>query len=279
MTAPFENSDRWQTLRSTLMDPGGVVDRLQSVAKFGLVIYSGNRAGMAMAAMGDECVQLITVAPELNNHAALLARYPTAPIGSGTPTDKALDHVVTTLPITNQQVGPDQVASPIYVVLATDGSPNDTCGGGGFGFGAAGGVEQRVVDVTTKGTDNGMLMFVISLAGDDAMLQSHLEQVAAATASKTAPFVPATQQELVQTFLDIVGTASCQIDLNGKVENGKECTGEVSLNGSVLECGSDNGWRLIDPDTFSLTGSACESFTNQSSTVFAKFPCESFDLN
>jgi hypothetical protein len=280
MTAPFGASDRWQTLRSTLMDPGGVVESLQAVAKFGLVIYSGNRAGGgAMGASGDECVQLVTVTPELNNHAALLAQYPAEPIGSGTPTDKALDHVVTTLPTSNQPVGPDQVASPIYVVLATDGSPNDTCGGGGFGFGATGNVEQRVVDVTTKGTDNGMLMFVISLAGDDAMLQSHLEQVAAATVSKTPPFVPATQQELVQTFLDIVGTASCQIDLNGKVEVGKECTGEVSLNGTALECDSDNGWRLIDADTFSLTGVACTSFTSQSSTVFAKFPCESFELN
>ena len=44
--------------------------------------------------MGTECVQLVTVQPELNNHAALLAQYPTEPIGSGTPTDKALDHVV-----------------------------------------------------------------------------------------------------------------------------------------------------------------------------------------
>jgi hypothetical protein len=260
------------------MDPGGVVDSLQAVAKFGMVIYSGNRGGGggATGAMADECVQLVTVQPEFNNHAALLAQYPTAPIGSGTPTDKALDHVVTTLPIGNEPLAPDAVASPIYVVLATDGSPNDTCGGGGFG---AGSVEQRVVDVTTKGTDNGMLMFVISLAGDDMGLQSHLEQVAAATASKTPPFVPASQQELVQTFQNIVGSASCQIDLNGKVEAGKECTGEVSLNGTALECGSDNGWRLIDPDTFSLTGSACNSFTSQKSTVFASFPCEIFELN
>jgi hypothetical protein len=138
MTAPFGTSDRWQTLRSTLMDPGGVVDSLQAVAKFGMVIYSGNRGGGggATGAMADECVQLVTVQPEFNNHAALLAQYPTAPIGSGTPTDKALDHVVTTLPIGNEPLAPDAVASPIYVVLATDGSPNDTCGGGGFGAGS-----------------------------------------------------------------------------------------------------------------------------------------------
>jgi hypothetical protein len=277
MTAPFGASDRWTTLRSTLMDPGGVVDSLQTVAKFGMVIYAGNGGGGG-GGMGDECVQLVTVQPELNNHAALLAQYPTAPIASGTPTDKALDHVVTTLPISNQMSGPDEISSPIYVVLATDGSPNDMCGGG-FGFGGPGQVEQRVVDVTTKGTENGMLMYVISMAGDDANLQAHLEQVAAATASKTPPFVPATQQELVKTFQDIVGGASCQIDLNGKVETGQECKGEVSLNGTKLDCGSDNGWRLVDPDTFSLTGSACSSFTSQTSTVFASFPCEIFVLD
>jgi hypothetical protein len=279
MTAPFGTSDRWQTLRATLMDPGGVVDSLQAVAKFGLVIYSGNRGGgggEVMGTTGDECVKLVTVQPALNNHAAILAMYPADPIGSGTPTDKALDHVVTTLPVSNQMMGPDEMSSPIYVVLATDGSPNDNCGGGGFGFGGGGDVEQRVIDVTTKGTENGMLMYVISLAGDDAMLQAHLEQVAAATASQTPPFVPATQQELVQTFLNIVGSASCQIELNGKVETGKECAGSVSLNGTALECASDNGWRLIDADTFTLTGSACENFTKQASTVFASFPCDVF---
>ncbi|HET8934957.1 MAG TPA: vWA domain-containing protein [Polyangiales bacterium] len=281
MTMPFGASDRWKTLRSTLMDPGGVVDSLQSVAQFGLVIYSGNRGGGGdtSGAMGDQCVKLVTVQPALNNLAMLLAQYPEEPLGSGTPTDKALDHVVTNLPVNNGMVGPDEMASPIYVVLATDGSPNDSCGGGGFFGGGPGEVEQRVVDVTTKGTENGMLMYVISLAGDDAPLQAHLEQVAAATASKTPPFVPATQQELVQTFLNIVGSASCQIDLNGKVEAGKECMGNVMLNGTTLDCGSDNGWRLVDPDTFTLTGSACESFTNQASTVFADFPCEIFVLN
>jgi hypothetical protein len=271
MTQPFGTSDRWQTLRSTLMDPGGVVDSLQAVAKFGLVIYSGGARGAAGA---TDCVQLVTVVPALQNHAAILAQYPAQPIGSGTPTDKALDHVVTTLPITNQTTL-DTAAEPIYVVLATDGQPNDMCGGGFPGFGA-GSVEQRVIDVTTKGTMNGMLMYVISLAGDDTMLQSHLQQVAAATASKTPPFTPSTRQDLIATFQDIVGTASCQIDLKGKVETGRECSGKVTLNGDVLACGSDDGWRLIDDDTFTLTGSACVSFTSKVSTVQASFPCDVF---
>lgn len=268
MTAAFGNSDRWDTLRATLMDPGAVVDSLQALAKFGMVIYSGGQGG--------ECTKLVTVEPALNNHANLLAMYPEEPIGQGTPTDKALDHVVTNLPVTSTQVL-DATAGPVYVVLATDGQPNDMCGGGGFfGGGGGGSVEQQVIDVTTRGTQAGVQMFVISLAGDDAPLQTHLEQVAAATVSQTPPFVPATQQELVQTFRDIVGSASCQIDLKGMVEPGMECAGSVTLNGADLECDSDNGWKLIDPDTFSLTGTACDSFTNNASTVHAMFPCEVF---
>jgi hypothetical protein len=265
MTQAFGSSDRWQTLRATLMDPGGVVDSLQAVAKFGMVIYAGGARGG-----GGACVQLITVEPALNNHAALLAQYPAQPLGSGTPTDKALDHVVTTLASSNQ-AAPDAIVDPVYVVLATDGQPNEMCGGR---FGGGGSVEQLVIDVTAKGTLGGMLMYVISLAGDDAALQGHLEQVAAATASKTPPFVPATQTELVATFRDIVGSASCQIDLKGMIEPGRECDGEVSLNGEDLACNSDNGWRLIDADTFSLTGAACASFTSKQSTVQARFPCD-----
>jgi hypothetical protein len=271
MTAPFGMSDRWQTLRSTLMDPGGVVDSLQSVAKFGMVIYSGGARGGGGA---SDCVQLVTVAPALQNHAALLAQYPMQPLGTGTPTDKALDHVVTMLPVANPAML-DTASDPVYVVLATDGQPNDMCGGG-FGGPGASPVEQRVIDVTTKGTMNGMLMYVISLAGEDAALQSHLEQVAAATATKTPPFTPSTQQGLISTFRDIVGTASCQIDLKGKVDAGKACTGDVTLNGERLTCDSDDGWRLVDDNTFTLTGNACKTFTSKQSSVQASFPCEVF---
>jgi hypothetical protein len=128
----------------------------------------------------------------------------------------------------------------------------------------------------TKGTMNGMEMFVISMAGSDTALQKHLVDVANATASKTPPFVPATKDELVTNFRKIVGGASCQIDLHGKVMMGQECAGKVSLNGSDLTCASDNGWRLLDTDTLELTGSACTNFTSSASMVSATFPCEVF---
>jgi hypothetical protein len=146
-------------------------------------------------------------------------------------------------------------------------------GGGGRDDNA---VRQAVIDVVKRGTMGGMNMYVISMAGGDQSLQSHLEQVAMATATRTPPFSPASQNDLVKTFRDIVGSASCQIDLKGMVKQGQECAGKVTLNGSDLACGSNDGWRLLDPDTFELTGKACNDFTSAASTVSAMFPCEVF---
>jgi hypothetical protein len=272
MNQDFEGSSRWLTLRSTLMDPGGVVDSLQTKVRFGLVIYAGGG--------GTECVQLLTVDPELNNLDALASTYPMDPVAMGTPTDKALEYVVNNLPVLNTGML-DTTSGPIYVVLATDGSPNDMCGGGGiFGGGRGGGdVEQKVVDVTTQGTQNGMQMFVISLAGDDARLQSHLEVVAAATASKTPPYVPSTRDDLIAAFESVIGGASCLVKLDGVVEVGKECSGSVQVNGVALECNQPDGWSLFDPSTVQLTGAACTMFLQQTSLSIADFPCEIFSPN
>jgi hypothetical protein len=183
-----------------------------------------------------------------------------------------MDYVVNNLPVVNMEQL-DAKPEPIYVVLATDGQPN---GCGGFGNGRGDGAEQAVIDVVTKGTANGMNMFVISLAGGDGQLQSHLEQVARATATQTPPFVPATQADLVATFEAIIGGATCQVSLNGMVVEDKACQGTVTLNGNTLACDSDDGWRLMDPRTVQLTGSACASFKATESQVIADFPCEAF---
>jgi hypothetical protein len=268
MTNNFDaGQNRWQALRATLMDPGAVVDSLQSAVRFGLVIYAGN------AATPDNCVQLITVEPALDNRNAIAAKYPMNPVASGTPSDKALDYVVTNLPVTNSSA-PDDKSGPVYVVFATDGQPNKGCGDLSNGNDAT--VEQNVIDITKRGSEAGMNMFVISMAGGDGKLQSHLDKVAAATATKTPPFVPSTKGELISTFQKIVSGASCQIDLKGQVDTGAACSGKVTLDGKDLACDSDNGWKLVDEHTFQLTGTACTSFLTKASMVYAMFPCEVF---
>jgi hypothetical protein len=268
------NQSRWQALRTTLMDPGGVVDALQANVRFGMVIYGG-------APMDQMCVRLVTVAPALNNLSNLAAQYPTSPLGMSTPTDRALEYVVNNLPVLNQAVL-DTKSDPVYVVLATDGQPNDMCAGGGRRIGGGGGgqssavVEQRVIDLTSQGTAAGMQMFVISLAGNDSMLQNHLMRVSQVTASKTPPFVPSTQTGLVAAFREIVNGASCQVALDGTVAQGRECTGMVDLNGVIVPCNQPDGWRLFNPRTVQLTGKVCDTFLSHDSLVLANFPCDVF---
>jgi hypothetical protein len=262
-------NSRWAALRATLMGTGGVVESLQTVVRFGMVIYAGGGLDQT------SCVQLVTVDPALNNLAKLSAQYPMQPLGPGTPTDKALDEVVKNLAVTNMNVL-DTFTDPIYVVLATDGSPNDNCGGGGLRGNNNAAVEQNVIDITKRGAEAGMDMFVISLAGTDTRLQSHLELVAAATQSQTPPFVPSTQSDLIAAFRKIVNSATCQVSLVGSVMQGRECDGKVMLNGAPLTCNDANGWKMLDERTVQLNGTACTNFTSKQSFVEANFPCDVF---
>jgi hypothetical protein len=300
---------RWEALRSALMDQGGVVPDLQHVVRFGMVIYNGpddqnqtqcnapdkinllcgclsgfERACCGAACGGTPppppadptmCANLVTVDPALDNFMTLDAAYPAREIGGWTPTDRAMEHVVANLPVLNQQML-DTQGDPIYVILATDGQPNDDCNGMGSGNDFQPEVAQRVLDAVTSGVQMGMSLFVISLAGDDQQLRMHLEDVAAAGGTGKPPFEPSSKDALAATLREVVGGASCQIALDGEVQMGQECTGQVTLNGAALDCGSDNGWRMLDPRTVQITGSACDMFLAAQSQVHAAFPCGVF---
>lgn len=280
MHEDFGGQSRWDALRAALMDPGGVVETLQHSVRFGMVLYSGNQDDSI--AMGGECYQLVTVQPALDNYQMLSAQYPAVELGGWTPTDRALDQVVTTLPVTNSQQVLDAKPDPIYVILATDGAPNDHCsqdgsltrGAGSSQFDPA--TAQKVLDVVGKGVQMGMQMFVISLAGDDQQLAMHLQQVADLGGTGQPPFTPSNKDDLVATLQKIIGNATCQVRLNGSVVAGKECSGEVMLNGTTLACDQADGWKLADESTVQLTGMACDSFLQTQSQVHATFPCDAF---
>jgi hypothetical protein len=307
MDERFESSTRWVALRAALMDPGGVVASLQPAVRFGLVLYDGPAdggitscfapqnidpsclcisgfepfccqagcGGMPAAAPSTpaECANLMVVQPALSNHAALDAAFPAQPLGGSTPTDRALQRVVSEFAMLAPPQ-PDTRSGPVIVILATDGAPNDTCIG--MLNVADLDVEQRVLDVVGDGVQMGLRMFVISLAGDDAGLRSHLQQVAELGSPGQPPFEPSTKDELVDALQNIVGGATCQVALDGTVTVGQECSGEVALNGESLSCNATDGWRLVDDHTFQLTGAACTRFLASPSSVTARFPCGVF---
>ena len=122
----------------------------------------------------------------------------------------------------------------------------------------------------------GTQVFVISLAGDDPILQAHLEQVDSAGGTGKPPFTPTTQDELAAALSEIVGgTASCDVQLHGRVEDGRECTGTVTLDGQPLVCGDDDGYRVKDDhQSIELLGSACKSLqTAGRPELKVTFPC------
>ncbi|HET8933605.1 MAG TPA: VWA domain-containing protein [Polyangiales bacterium] len=296
MCAPFGDSTRWTALRSALLDADGIVPRLQGVVSFGMTMYDGplefggilgGLGGFGMAggggqnpqcalmgaqnSMGKSCPNLISVPVALNNAMAITTMYPTMELGGSTPTHKALKVVVDHL--LEQTASPDSVMNPQYIILATDGEPNELCA-------TPSGQDPRaeVIAEVTRAADENIKTFVISLADNDAALMSHLVDVAAAGKTNNPPFSPMNKQDLVATLGQIIGGAvGCEVFLNGKVMAGQECGGSVNVNGTFLKCGDPNGWALKDQSTLILQGNACTTFLNNPfSMLNADFPCGIF---
>jgi hypothetical protein len=282
-------TSRWVAMRTALMDPtAGVVKSLEHVVKWGMVMFDGPLpagtvialpdGGAAMFSSGPAttCPRLVTVEAAKDNFMAIDMAFPPDPLGGSTPTDKALQAVIQHLP-TATTMGPDQTSSPTIVVLATDGAPNNFCTDSLF----PPDVQPAVVAAVQQLAAAGNKTYVISLAGDDTQLMQDLTMVAQAGGTGMPPFVPQSKDELIKTFQNIVGPGvACDIKLAGKVKMGSECRGTLEVNGMPLTCDDDNGWRLKDPSTISITGTACDAYKMDDQAVLhADFPCDVIALN
>jgi hypothetical protein len=305
---------RWQSLRTALLDPtNGLIYKLQASVYFGMLIYDGtiDFAALTMAteqspspacsgmyldmkAEGD-CPQLIGVPNNLNNAMALDMAFPQTELGGSTPTDKAMTAAVDIM-LMNNMNNPDAVALPQYIILATDGQPNDICVGGLGGDGSA----QRagVIAQVDRAAQANIKTFVISTAGGDANLEAHLDEVAKhgdPTNPNAHSFSPMNPDELVNTLAALLGGAiGCDIVLEGKVTKGGECRGFVEWNGNKLPCCQQSdatmnwtcndmpanpadGWFLKDESTVELVGTTCTNFLITNDVlVRAGFPCDVF---
>jgi hypothetical protein len=327
MCAPYgAGGTRWQALRSALLEPStGLVYKLQDQVKFGSLLYDGTvdlalallsggvPAGpgggsaqnppcalqAAMAKATGMCPQLLETPAALSNAMKIDMAYPTIELGGSTPTDRAMKQVMDALiPMVGVQGPDDKKPSEVFVILATDGAPNDICVGGVGGDGAP----QRagVISEVQRGAAEGITTWVISMAGGDASLEAHLNEVARAGAPMDPAahtFSPNSPDELVQTLAQLLGGAvGCNIALNGKVTVGQECLGTVQQNGAALPCcqadaagawkcanaatATPQGWRLTDPGAIELLGDACTQFLlGSADLVSAEFPCEVFSPN
>lgn len=227
MSEGFGGPTRWQALRTALLDPmTGFISRFQDKASFGMLIYdgsietstsqSGASAGAmcptAMSAMADAmCPRLVSVPPMFSNLAEINAKYPAKELGGSTPTDKALAAAVEQIAALTAGKDPEQ--NPGFIILATDGEPNDLCTGGRGGDGSL--QRQCVISAVDRAAAAKVRTFVISLAGNDMKLQQHLAEVAKhgdPSDPMAHPYSPMNPDELVMALKAVLTPAlGCEL--------------------------------------------------------------------
>jgi hypothetical protein len=272
MTEEFDDGTRWDVLRDFLLqDPGGLIADLQSQVRFGLALYSARSDDMGQP-MG-ECPMVTTVAPALDNFAAIRATYAPANVIDDTPTGDSINKVIDDLNLSND---PDAKPDSTVFVLATDGEPDrceeldpQTEEG-----------KQESVGAVQRAFGLGIRTFVISV-GEGTVSAEHQQAVANAglgldpMGGDAEYWVAGDDRSLRDALISIVGgQVGCDIALNGRVGAGDPCLGTVTLNGEELACNDPNGWELVDDSHIRLMGRACDDLKSQADALLAvSFPC------
>jgi Mg-chelatase subunit ChlD len=277
-------ASRWAALRTALLDDDqGLVSRLQGIVHFGMVLFSAggestvvSPSGTSPSPTADQCPRLVPVEPLINNLEAIEQSYPERPPGGWSPTTAAMEQAFALMPDPGQAGETD--LGPRYLVLCTDGEPT-----------ACPDTAEAVTDTPAldlegaaraviDGTDRGIRTYVVNLAGEGPDLQQYLDRLAENGSTGSPAAFPSTAEELGRKLFEIAnGALGCTVRLNGSVEPGRECEGELMLNGKKLECGNADGWKLADARHVELRGDACQQFNhNPASILQAAFPCGLF---
>lgn len=264
MNEMFGMSDRWQTLRTALMDPmDGIVKTLEGQVRFGLTLFSGMNGAAP-------CPTLTSVAPMLNNYAPIDTAYPqpTTAIIDDTPTGESITAGAKILQAVTEP-------GPKVIVLATDGEP-DTCATPDPQTPEA---KEMAIKAAQDAFAMGVFTFYISVGNevseDHAREMANVGQGYPRNDTMKRFYRANDQQELGDAFATIVnGVRSCSFALSGTVKDGAEVDGKVSLDGMLLKLGDPNGWRLSSPSTIEFQGAACETVKDTNKhNIHAEFPC------
>ena len=273
MNEDFGDSNRWDALKDSLLDePDGLIADLEGLVRFGVTLYSAasENGGNGGPPIG-ECPRLTTVNPAIDNHAGIDAVYGPADVIEDTPTGDAVEAVLDGILSV-----PDRGDDPVIFIIATDGEP-DTC----LELDPQNGQEEAIAAVE-RAYDNDIRTYIISV-GEGVVSATHLQDMANAGLGR-APgdpnadyFVAGDDDGLRSALRGIVGgVLSCELELDGEIQNLDDaCSGRVELNGRVLPCNDDNGWRANDANTIEVLGDACdELLTSPDASLEATFPCD-----
>jgi hypothetical protein len=281
MTASFGDAGgtRWTVLRELLMNPdGGLVKTLQDDVRWGLALFTWDGKHSI-----STCPEVTTVAVAIDNYNAMNTIYQGADPIDNTPTGDSLLKIAGIVDGGIVDGGFLSLASdgPKVIIIATDGDP-DSCASNGDNNAAA---QAFTVKAAQEVYDAGVKVYDIAVSS--TLNATKQQQVANAGVGQdpdkgdAAVYRADDPQTLINAFNAIVtSTRSCIFKLNGTVVAGDESKGTVALNGVTLSYNDPNGWKLDDPSTLEVTGTACTTVkTTADATLTAKFPCGSATVN
>ena len=311
MREPFLGAtSRWSALRAALLDEDdGLIAALQGVIHFGIVLFSNGGessvvadTGFSASAEDRPCPDLVAVKPLLNNLEAIEDAFPQDPPGGWSPTAAALE--LASDQLMQYETEEQKEEAPSYLVLCTDGKPTACLDPEDSGVNVPPEDWEATERAVEQGVKSGIETVVVNLASqrtkaDESSLtptdrekeelqeykelQRYLRELAKQGAAGSIVFKPDaiepdTAEDLARELLKIANSAlGCTVRLNGQVEPGQECSGELTLNGRERECEGPHGWQLVDPRHIELQGDSClELNTNPSSILQAAFPCGVF---
>lgn len=260
MNDDFGGQSRWDAVDDTLFDAvDGVVPNLEDSVSFGMALYTSDN-GFA----GGTCPMMAAVDASFDNASNLSSMFAANSPGGDTPTGEALEDVA-------KEFSAVPSEGPRVIVLATDGEP-DTCAEPNPQNG-----QDEAVAGAQFAHDLGIETYVVSVGSDTST--AHLQQLANAgrglepQGNVDAPFFQALDGTDLQTaFEQITGDViGCEFELEGNVTSDMACSGNVTLDGEVLDC---NGDYEVEGDTLRLTGDACIMLTDgEAHELDASFPC------
>jgi len=117
--------------------------------------------------------------------------------------------------------------------------------------------QQAMIVAAQAGAAKGVKIFDINPGNVDANALATHQMIAQIGNTGVGTFTAQTTSDL-QTALGQILTSivSCDVALSGTVVAGQECQGTVDVDGTPVACDDSNGWKLKDPSTIELVGSA-----------------------
>lgn len=280
---------RWQALHDTIMDPtNGVIAKTQDKIYIGVTLYDGGPLPTLQCILDPAscpdvgaCPRLITEPPAKNNFNKIAAIYNETNAGPGgtTPTAAALAEAYAQIEKQTTSVL-DKAANPTpFVILVTDGEPN------GCEYPPVSDYQGPEREVTTA-AGKGIKTYVIGIdtsqssGNNSSVIQTNLDNLAKlGKTGVTKAYTPTNKDQLAKTLTGLIGNASCEVTLNGKIAKGWEDQGTVLLNSVAIKYNDANGYKVTGDSTITLQGKACEQFSKDLTVILhADFPCEGFTL-